>query len=182
MKHYIRVCRPRFEIAILEVDASDFNQAECSAPEIAASLENEAWTLLPFDAVSYYPHVELCTPADELVTGCDTEAERAQVVAEMLDPLGDHSARYLLLMGLTDVGEGAVISEPWFGGDEPESLETDLGGDWIRRLQSIDKGDWVDYDRWSSLDVDEPVDNDPQSPLLEFLLKARRDLKRDPRR
>lgn len=179
MKHYIRVCRPRFEIAVLEVDAQDFNDAECSAPEIAAGLTDEAWTLLPFDSKSYYPHVERCSPADELVMGCETEAERKQAIAEMLDPATDHSIRYLFLLAITDDGEGEVISEPWFRGDDPQLLETDISGDWISILEGIDAGDWIDYDRWTHFDAGDPqYEGEPvDSPLLERLLKGRRDRK-----
>ncbi len=90
MKHYIRVCRPRFEVAILEFDAPDSDEAEARAVKLAMDLPAEKWTTLPFDDDAYCPHVEMCMPESDVDANSDTEDDRAEMIAEFRDPFEDH--------------------------------------------------------------------------------------------
>lgn len=54
MKHYVRLCRPRFDIAVIEVDEDDTDSAICAA--LAKADRGVNWDLMPFDPDVYTPH------------------------------------------------------------------------------------------------------------------------------
>jgi hypothetical protein len=141
MKHYVRVCRPRFEIAVLEIDADDDDQAEDMAVGQAIKLPAAGWHLLSFDDEAYQPHVESCHSEHTIDANVEDEpGEREEYIKELQSPEraeAMHCVRYLLLYADVGTGEGSVIFEPWFPVGEPQLLEHDLAGDWVRELEAI---------------------------------------------
>ncbi len=140
MKHYVRVCRPRFEVAVLEIDADDEEQAEDIAVGVAIELPGEGWHLLPCNDELYQPHVETCHSEHTINASADDPKEREEYI-EDLKSLERADAvnhiRYLLLYADVGTGQGRVIFEPWFPAGEPELLEHDLAGDWVSDLEVI---------------------------------------------
>ena len=67
MKHYARVCRPRFEVVLIEVEANDCDSAERLALAQAEGTDAAGWRLLPFDKSAYRAHVERCVSAKDIV-------------------------------------------------------------------------------------------------------------------
>ena len=118
MKHH--VCRPRFEVAILKIDADDDDQAEDLAVGDAIELPSEEWHLLPFDGDVYQPHVETCHSEHTIDANIDDPRQREEYVNELRSPeQADAVAyiRYLLLYVDVGHGNGRVIFEPWFLSD-----------------------------------------------------------------
>jgi hypothetical protein len=76
-------------------------------------------------------------------------------------------------MSAVDCGEGDVISEPWFRGDDPELLELDIATDWMSDLEKVTDDTWIDYVRWPGPEA--------KSTLEEFM-QARRKSKSKRRR
>ena len=70
LKFFVKVARPRIDTTIVEVEATDDEDAERKALEKAKRLPQAAWSTQPFDPKTYRPHV--CGPkwrlgADQLV-------------------------------------------------------------------------------------------------------------------
>ena len=143
MKHYVRVCRPRFEVAVLEIEADDDEQAQDIAIREATELPRERWHLLPFNGEHYQPHVETCHSEHTIdANAADEEGVREAYVEELKSPEAGEAIediRYLLLFADVWSGEGRVVFEPWFRFcvDEPELIEHDLAGDWMRKLKAV---------------------------------------------
>ena len=126
VKYYVRVARIRIDTALVEVDASDDDDAEQKAIERARLLPSTGWQLQPFDPAAYQPHVDAMVAQDELL-----ESE------EVEDALCRDETRYLLLKGDCGTGEGGVILQPWFNTEEPDLLASDLCVEWIGSLEQL---------------------------------------------
>ena len=138
MKHFVRMCRPRFEVAVLEIEAKDDVEAGAIALEKAESLPVSAWYLQAFDAKSYHPHVEECTPQSDVEAIVGPEPwEKESFIIELRSTKATEHTRYMLLQADINGGDGDVIFEPWFDKDNPQLLETDIAGDWMAELKSI---------------------------------------------
>lgn len=138
MKHYVRLCRPRFEVAVLEIEAEDDDPAMLAALEQAENVPAGDWHLQSISDEVYLPHVELCHSEHTIEANIgDDAAEREEYVKELHAIDRPNEIRYLLLLADVGTGEGRVIYEPWFSAGEPELLEHDLVGDWMLELQSV---------------------------------------------
>ena len=130
-KYYVRVARPRIEMAVVEVEAVDDEEAEQRAAEEGMQLSDTSWAVEPFDIDSYRPHV------DTMVSGDDfdpvVELDRDQTT----ELLAETAAHYLLLRADCDGGEGEVVLQPWFVVDDPDLLASDLTRDWLRSLEQL---------------------------------------------
>jgi hypothetical protein len=136
-KFYIRVCRPRFEVATIEVTAADHDDAESLARMDAAELSDDKWKLLPFDRKSYIPHAEEIWSDNDMGANADNETPKQELIREFMALEDERDQLYLLLMGDPTTGEGDVVFEPWCRSDAPELLEMDLSGDWIQVLENV---------------------------------------------
>jgi hypothetical protein len=134
VKHYILLCRPRFEVAMIKVEDVSPALACRKALEQGPS-DPSSWTLLPFDEQSYWPHVERCLTEPEVEISAylgemeKTAEDEVRVLAQ------DENTRYLLLKADTFLGEGQVVRQPWMSELSPIS-ERDLCGDWVEALQA----------------------------------------------
>ena len=141
MKHYVRVCRPRFEVAVLEIDADDDEQAQDIAVGEATEIPSERWHLLPFKGEHYQPHVEACHSEHTIDANvADEPGAREAYIEELKSPEAPEVAediRYLFLIADVWSGEGRVVFEPWFRVDKTELLEHDLAADWMRKLKAV---------------------------------------------
>ncbi len=136
-RHYVRVCRPRFEITIVEVDEANSDYAKIRAAVVASNLPAKAWKILPFDKERYFPHVEACiTENDMEPTDWIGQSIEAQI-AEFRDVTQDRSKAYLLLMADIEDGEGDLIAEPWCDCTDPGALELDIADHWHRDVYGV---------------------------------------------
>lgn len=136
MKHYVRVWRPRFEIATVEVDAKDHDEAESKAIELA-EFTDVAWVLLPFDGENYIAHAPLHVAEDEIedLTGKRASRSPMKAIERFMARYSGKYDRYLLLYADTNAGEGSVLFQPWFTESEVDMLHQDIVGDWVAELQ-----------------------------------------------
>ena len=67
ISHLVRVARVRIETAVVEIEGGDIDdeEAERQAIEGAEFLPSEVWTVQPFDANAYRPHVQSMLSHDE---------------------------------------------------------------------------------------------------------------------
>lgn len=148
MKHYVRLCRPRFDVVVLEIGAEDDEDAMVMALEKAETVPDSEWQLQGFDEKSYHPHVESCH-SDHTIdanVGDDPEA-KAEYVKKLQSPEPTECTRYILLLGDTETGEGKVVYEPWFHPEDPQLLEHDIAGDWIESLQDAAEAGLENFER-----------------------------------
>jgi hypothetical protein len=159
VKHYVRVCRPRFEVTVLEIDADDDDQAEDIAIGEAVELPPEKWHLLAFDDGLYQSHVETCHLDDTIDANVDDPKEREEYIADLVSPERAEATnyiRYLLLLADVAHASGQVIFEPWFAVANPELLESDLSSDWVAELKQIEDEGIENFEDFLSKLPEEP--------------------------
>ncbi len=143
VKYHVQVVRLRFDTVIIEVDATDDEEAEQKAIEHAQLISDGDWQLQPFDHDAYRPYAETMVAEDELM-----ESEKVE------DALALNETRYLLLKGDCEGGQGDIVLQPWFNTDQPDLLTSDLCKDWIGTLEQL--GLTHLSDRLDSLAAGEP--------------------------
>jgi len=131
LKFFVKVARPRVDVAMVEVEAVDDHDAEAKALEKATELPAVAWNTQPFDASDYCSHVQTMVAEDEL-SGSGTLQEEA--AAELGS---DDETRYLLLKANCATAEGDLILQPWFKIDHPDLLASDLSHDWLGCIKDL---------------------------------------------
>ncbi len=136
-KFYVRVCRPRFEVAAIEVFSRDHDLAQLLAACRASELPETVWKLLPFDNSSYFPHVEECVSDHDMSANADSEDPKEALIEEFMSLERERDEKYLLLRGDLFTGEGNVVFEPWRRSGDPELMEEDLSSDWISLLEAV---------------------------------------------
>ena len=129
LKFFVQVARPRFDTAIVEVEATDDGDAERKALAKAKRLPATEWTTQSFDAKVYCAHVTIIA-ADELPVAEQTDRARA---AELL---AESETRYVLLKSACE-GEGDLLLQPWLVVDQPDLLTSDLCRDWLGALSEL---------------------------------------------
>jgi len=134
LKHYVLLCRPRFEVAVIEIDAEEHRAAEVAALE-KVSLGFKGWRLVPFDSREYRPHVEQCMSESDIEIDAEIAPE-VDVLAEARAVKRDEYTRYALVMADIFDGEGKVLPQPWMF-ELPPMLEHDLCDDWITDLKGV---------------------------------------------
>jgi len=159
-KFYVRVCRPRFEVAAIEVSASDHDEAKLTAAWMATELPDRAWTLLPFDHTSYFPHVEECISDHDMGANADAEDPKEAQIEEMMTLQRERYEQYLLLLGDVGSGEGRVVFQPWCCSHDPGLLEIDLSGDWTYELDAVFNNRVSGNEPWLDLKHASIADND----------------------
>jgi hypothetical protein len=129
----VRVARIRIETAIVEVAAEDDEAAALAAVNLAKRVPATTWTIEPYDARSYQPHVQALVTSEELIEGIKgggTETTREEEVDVQAS-----ATRYPLLKANCDTGEGELVPEPWINVDEPDLLTSDICRAWITALE-----------------------------------------------
>jgi hypothetical protein len=128
VKRYILLCRPRFEVALVELDDKSDRRARRRSLEQAASA---AWTLLPFDSLNYQPHIKRHLSETDVEMAVDAGATRAAALAKVLALEQDEDTRYLLVKAANIDEEAELLHQPWsldlppMGRYLPEAFEAD---------------------------------------------------------
>jgi len=125
MKRYrVRLVRPVFQVAVVEVEANDENDAMLDALHQADTIPEEVWSG-NFDQANYgydAQYVEEAGESDEddyIFTGIDEDR------------------RYLLLKANTGTGEGEFLPQPWLT-EISDLMIADLGMDWRGQVEELE--------------------------------------------
>ena len=124
-KYRVRLVRPVFEIAVVEVQALNEEDAVLEALCQAESVPEEAWNG-EFDPESYFYDVHY-------VQEVSPEKEDHYLEYGVED-----DRRYLLLRGDIDSGTGAVPFQPWLS-DISDLMVVDLCSDWKLDLDALER-------------------------------------------
>lgn len=125
----VKLARPVFEIAIVDVVAADHDEARDLARRQAPTLPDHAW-IGSFDPVNYGHDVQDLTDSREVDEG-DVDPRALEMKAEP-----DEDVHYALLRADMFGGEGQLLRQPWMLG-QATLLITDLAGDWVDELEDI---------------------------------------------
>ncbi len=134
-KYHIRVMRPRFERAILTVEASCEKAAVQSALEMAGRLTDNEWRLLASEKEP--PVVEIALSEEE------TESSRDEIVAF----LNEIAHAYALLQANLAEGDGSFIVPNWLR-RQPDIAIVDITQDWNDALAGIYKVGVEEFIAW----------------------------------
>lgn len=124
-RYLVRLVRPVFQVAVVEVEASDENEAMFDALLQADTVPEELWSG-DFDLTSYGYDAQYV----EEVTESNEDAYIFSGIEE--------DRRYLLLSANTNTGEGEMLLQPWLG-EISDLLVADLGMDWRGQLEELEE-------------------------------------------
>ena len=125
--YYVRLCRPRFEVTLVAVEATNPSTAQNKARTLAKEGKS-GWRILPYDPQIYRPHVETCA-IDEGPTYRRDSAEA------ILSKYQDKYVRYLMLYADTNGGHGEVLLQPWSEDNKEASISHNLANNWISAIR-----------------------------------------------
>jgi hypothetical protein len=134
-KYRVRLVRPVFQSAIVEVDATSEDDAIFEAIIQADSVPEQAWDGT-FDSDSYFydvHYVQEVTETDDVYLNTEIDDDR----------------KYLLLRGDIDSGTGALPFQPWMT-EISELVVADLCTDWSDELATLERAGVASY--YASLD------------------------------
>lgn len=123
-RYRVRLVRPVFQFAVVEVEAIDENEAMLDALHQAVTIPESAWSG-NFDQANYgydAQYVEEVVESDEddyIFSGIDEDR------------------RYLLLSANTNTGEGEMLLQPWLS-EISDLMVADLGMDWRGQLEELE--------------------------------------------
>lgn len=125
MKYFVRLVRPVFQEALVEVEAGSDAEAAELALDLAEGLADRDWRGF-FDPSAYSHHIARVASKDDL----DGDSPEQAVALDVSDKC------YMLLEADTDSGEGAVLPQPWMQ-NVSSLMATDLTSDWIGELGDL---------------------------------------------
>ncbi|MFA5901626.1 MAG: AlpA family phage regulatory protein [Hyphomicrobium sp.] len=124
--YHVQLCRPRFEVANVTVEAESSDAAGQAALALA-SASKSGWHLIPYMPQCYGPHIAVCDQDK-----CPKQSPHG--VAAMLEGYHETYVRYLMLCADIKAGEGRVLFQPWFTDEKLGSRLRDLANDWVSSI------------------------------------------------
>jgi hypothetical protein len=147
-RYLVRICRPRFEVAIVSINAEERSQAETAALEVAKLLSDDEWQLEPFDHQRYCPHVQ--------IAACEADVAQHDPTAGQM---ASKAVRYLLLLIDDSKERWRIIFEPWFDSLAPgELLEHDAVADWALGLFDESHFATIGSEQSTTIDIEKGAD------------------------
>jgi hypothetical protein len=132
-KFLVRLVRPVFEVAVVEVKAENEEMAKAAALIQAKSIEDKHW-VGTFDPGSYDCEAQYVVPAEE--------AEDDFIFSGI-----ENERKYALLKADLDSGEGRMMFQPWM--DEIDDLmSADLCMDWNNQIETLRREGVERYFEW----------------------------------
>lgn len=129
----VRLVRPVFEYADVEVEAWEGYEAVATALAGAASLPADEWCG-EFVPEEYGVDAVCVMEADE---------DKGELFAEIAG-----EKKYLLLKADIDAGEGGVVYQPWIG-EVPDLMLADLCADWTGELAEAEEAGVAGFYDWA---------------------------------
>jgi hypothetical protein len=132
-KFLVRLVRPVFQVAVVEVEAENEEMAEAAALTQAESIEDEHW-VGTFDPGSYGCDAQYVIPAEE--------AKDDFIFSSI-----ENERKYALLKADLDSGEGRMMFQPWMNGID-DLMWADLCMDWGIQLEGLRREGAESYFGW----------------------------------
>lgn len=149
-KFRVRLVRPVFEVAVVDVEAENEEMAAAAALNHADSIGEEHW-IGRYDPDSYGCDVQYVISAEE--------AEDDYIFSEIED-----ERKYMLLKADLDSGEGQMTFQPWM--DEIDDLmSADLCMDWGNQIEALRQEGAGRYFGWLAKSLDTPK----EAPLAKVI-------------
>lgn len=126
-RYRVRLVRPIFQAAVVEVEASDEEQAILEALSQAETISEKNWSG-SFDPDSYFYDAQFVEDAEESSD----------------DYIFDENRKYLLLKADTDSGEGELLLQPWIT-EISDLMVADLSMDWGGQLDVLEEAGTVSF-------------------------------------
>lgn len=123
-RYRVRLVRPVFQVAVVEVEASDEYGAMLDALHQADTVPEELWSG-NFDQANYSYDAQYVEEA--------SEPDADDYIFSGID----EDRRYLLLGANTDTGEGEMLPQPWIS-EISDLMVADLGMDWRGQLEKLE--------------------------------------------
>jgi hypothetical protein len=140
-KFLVRLVRPVFEVAVVEVEAMNEEMAEAAALIQAQSIEDEHW-VGAFDPGSYGCDAQYVIPAEE--------AEDDFIFSGI-----ENERKYALLKANLDSGEGRMMFQPWMN-EIDDLMSADLCMDWGNQLEALLLEGAESYFGWLTKSLEPP--------------------------
>jgi hypothetical protein len=135
MRHVAQVVRFRMETAFVEFNCPEDVPAESKeqvARELAEDLPDKLWsTMSPWHEARHVPQVIKVVSSAEAKSVSDMSGGRVTMKQEA-NVAEDFN--FIVLLGDMEHGEGQVLWQPWFRGDPPDLICSDIAADWIDEL------------------------------------------------
>ena len=132
-KYRVRLVRPVFQTAVVEVEANCEDDAIFGAILQADTVPEQAWSG-KFDPESYYYDAyyieEISETEDDYICGGTGD--------DYIPDVTEEDRKYLLLRGDIDSGTGAVPFQPWMT-DISDLMVADLCQDWCADLADLEE-------------------------------------------
>lgn len=129
-QYRVRLVRPIFQAAIVEVEASDEEQAMLEALGQAESISEKDWQGA-FDPGSYFYDAQFVEDAEDSTD-------------DYIFSGIDEDRKYLLLKADTDSGEGELLLQPWIT-EISDLMVADLSMDWGGQLEALEEAGTVSF-------------------------------------
>lgn len=163
----LRVVRPVFQTAVIEVQAWSQNSAVRKALRNASKLSDAEWSNGATLSGDYAAHVEAVIDNQEIYETCPNPHRE---IREFRAGIGKHATvKYLVLAADMDTGVGRVMPQPWFIGCDP-TLQADFCSDWHEPISFVVENDGLDGEQGRAVGAPElqRQDNVIDFPIDEF--------------
>jgi hypothetical protein len=150
-RYRVRLVRPVFQVAVVEVEATDEDVAMLEALGQAMTITENEW-VGEFDPDNYFYDVQYVEDADEpdddyIFTGLEKYR------------------KYLLLKADTNSGEGEVAFQPWIT-EVSDLMTADLCSDWRGELEELEAEGVSNF--YESLEKQMQVKNKTPAKVIPF--------------
>jgi hypothetical protein len=132
-KYRVRLMRPIFQIAVVEVEANCEDDAILEAIIQADTVPEQAWSG-EFDPESYFYDAHSIEEVSEAEDDYISDGIEDDCIPEVIED----DRKYLLLRGDIDSGTGAVPFQPWMT-EISDLMVADLCQDWCADLADLEE-------------------------------------------
>ncbi len=174
----VRLARPVFQTAVVEVTALNRASANRKALRHAAAIANSDWVTREFNHHEYGVHVE--DVIDNQAIYENSARPHREIREFRYGGVSGSAIRYVLLAADLKAKEGYLLSQPWFA-NTSNMLQGDLCSDWSEPLEFIAENDGLDAGTFSTATTHEFLNGGasneniiefPVSPLDEEVVES----------
>jgi hypothetical protein len=147
----VRLVRPVFQVAVIDIEAVDDEEAMLEALSQAETITEKEW-VGEFDPDNYFYDVQYIEESEEpdddyIFTGIEKDR------------------KYLLLKADTNSGEGELTFQPWMS-EVSDLMVADLCSDWSGQLEELEREGSFNF--YESLEKQLQVKNKTSAKVIPF--------------